>query len=216
MIASRYQSLKRLVLYYVDIFYHHRPDPGGTPLEETLGALDQIVRSGKALYAGISSYSGVQTAEAVRVVHANRFTPLLIHQPNYNMFSRWIENDLLPVFERHGIGVIAFCPLPQGLLTNKYLGAIPKNSRAASCSQFLKAESIKDDVIARVRKLNELAQQRGQSLAQMSLQWVLRDPRVTTALIGASRPEQIVENARALDAPALSDEELAKIEAILK
>ena len=216
LIASLDQSLKRLDLDYVDIFYHHRPDPGGTPLEETLGALDQIVRSGKALYAGISSYSGVQTAEAARVVHENRFTPLLIHQPNYNMFSRWIENDLLPVVERHGIGVIAFCPLAQGLLTNKYLGGIPKDSRAASVSQFLKAESIKDDVIARVRKLNELAQQRGQSLAQMSLQWVLRDPRVTTALIGASRPEQIVENARALDAPALSDEELAKIEAILK
>jgi L-glyceraldehyde 3-phosphate reductase len=215
LLQSLDQSLKRLGVDHVDLFYHHRPDPG-TPLEESLGALDQAVRSGKALYAGISNYSGVQTADAVRVVEANRFPKLLIHQVSYSLFRRGPETDLFGHTERHGLGVIAFCPLAQGLLTNKYLGGeIPADSRAASATGFLKPKAVTDDKVQMARKLSALAQQRGQSLAQMALAWVLRDKRVTSALIGASRPQQIVENVAALKCAAFSDEELKTIDAIV-
>lgn len=214
LLASLDASLKRLKLDYVDIFYSHRPDPH-TPLEETLGALDQAIRSGKAIYAGISSYSGATTVDAVRLCEQHALTRPIIHQPNYHMFNRGIERDLLPQTEKMGLGVIAFCPLAQGLLTNKYLAGVPSDSRAASKAGFLRPEHITDDKIARVRKLNEIAQQRGQSLAQMALAWVLRDPRVTTALIGASRPEQIVENVKCLDRGGFAEDELKQIDDIL-
>jgi L-glyceraldehyde 3-phosphate reductase len=215
LLASLDASLKRLGLPYVDIFYHHRPDPE-TPLEETLGALDQAVRSGKTLYAGISSYRGATTADVFRVCEREGFYKPIIHQPSFHMFNRWVEADLLPVTERFGMGVIAFCPLAQGLLTNRYLGGIPADSRASTATGFLKPAAITEDKLARVRKLDELAAKRGQSLAQMSLAWVLRLPAVTSALIGASRPEQIRENAAALAKGPLTEEELAAIEAILK
>jgi L-glyceraldehyde 3-phosphate reductase len=215
LIASIDQSLKRLGMDYVDIFYHHRPDPA-TPLEETMGALDQIVRSGKALYAGISSYSGRQTVDAIRVTQTHNSTPILINQVNYSMLSRWIEDDLMDVAGRHGIGLMCFCPLSQGLLTDKYLKGIPKDSRASGKSVFLRKESVTPEVVAKVTKLNKIAKARGQSLAEMSLQWVLRDERVTSALIGASKPEQIVENMKVIDAAPITAEELAKIDAVLK
>jgi L-glyceraldehyde 3-phosphate reductase len=215
LLASLDASLKRLKLDYVDIFYSHRPDPH-TPLDETLGALDQAVRSGKALYAGISSYGGAMTADAIGVCERHAFAQPIIHQPSYSMLNRWIEPDLLPVTERFGLGVIAFCPLDQGQLTNKYLSGIPEDSRAKSTGGFLRPEQIKEATLAKVRKLNDVAQQRGQSLAQMALAWVLRSPAVTSALIGASRPKQITENVAALNAPAFSAEELARIETILK
>ena len=215
LLASLDASLRRLGLEYVDIFYHHRPDPG-TPLEETLGALDQAVRSGKALYAGISSYRGALTSDAVRVCEREGFCRPIIHQPSYSMLNRWIEPDLLPVTERLGIGVIAFCPLAQGLLTGKYLSGIPADSRASSPAGFLKPSAITEEKLAKVRKLGELAQRRGQSPAQMALAWVLRLPAVTSALIGASRPEQITENVAAMKNAAFTEGELAAIEAVLK
>jgi L-glyceraldehyde 3-phosphate reductase len=215
LLASLDASLKRLGLPYVDIFYHHRPDPE-TPLEETLAALDQAVRSGKTLYTGISSYRGATTADVFRVCEREGFYKPIIHQPSYHMLGRWVEADLLPVTERFGMGVIAFCPLAQGLLTNRYLGGIPADSRASTTTGFLKPAAITEDKLAKVRQLNDLAQKRGQSLAQMALAWVLRLPAVTTALIGASRPEQIKENASALNKGPLTEEELAAIEAILK
>ena len=215
LIASLDQSLKRMHLDYVDIFYHHRPDPD-TPIEETMGALDQIVRSGKALYVGISNYYDPKQAEtAIRTLRALG-TPMLIHQPNYSMFNRSIENGLDDVLRSEGVGCIAFAPLANGLLTNKYLHGIPADSRAAHDPRYLKPESITDEKVARAAKLNALAAERGQSLAQMALQWVLRDDVVTSALIGASRPEQILENARAMDAAPLSAEELDRIDAILE
>lgn len=217
LMASLDQSLQRLQLDYVDIFYHHRPDPD-TPLEETLGALDSIVRSGKALYCGISSYSGEQTAEAIQVCERHGFFRPLIHQPSYSMLNRHIESNLLPTTQRVGMGVIAFCPLAQGQLTSKYLKGIPKDSRAASESKFLSKEQIHQDTVRKVGKLNDLAHRRGQSLAQMALAWVLRPQRhgsVTSALIGASRPEQITENCRAIEQAAFSEGELKKIDAIL-
>lgn len=210
LLASLDQSLGRLGLDYVDIFYHHRPDPD-TPLEETMGALDQAVRSGKAIYAGISSYRGAMTRDAID----QATTRPIIHQPNYSMLDRWIEDDLLPVTDELGIGVIAFCPLAQGLLTDKYLGGVPDDSRAASKTGFLKRDHVTADVIDKANRLNKLAQQRNQTLAQMALAWVLRDPRVTSALIGASRPEQIVENVAALNHHAFTDEQLQQIDAIL-
>ncbi|MFW6059942.1 MAG: aldo/keto reductase [Phycisphaeraceae bacterium] len=213
LLASLDQSLKRLKLDYVDIFYHHRPDPD-TPLEETMSALEQAVRQGKALYAGISNYRGARTVGAVHTLREMR-VPLLIHQANYSMLSRWVEDDLLPHAEDLGFGVIAFCPLAQGLLTDKYLDGVPADSRAASASGFLKKDRITPELVAKLRKLNDVAQQRGQSLAQMALQWVLRDGRVTSALIGASRVEQIEQNVAALDAAPLSEAELDRIEAIL-
>ena len=215
LIASLDQSLKRMHLDYVDIFYHHRPDPD-TPIEETMGALDQIVRSGKALYVGISNYYDPKQAEtAIRTLRALG-TPMLIHQPNYSMFNRSIENGLDDVLRSEGVGCIAFAPLANGLLTNKYLHGIPADSRAAHDPRYLKPESITDEKVAKAAKLNALAAERGQSLAQMALQWVLRDDVVTSALIGASRPEQILENARAMDAAPLSAEELDRIDAILE
>ena len=213
MIASLDQSLKRLGLEYVDIFYSHRPDPN-TPLEETLGALDTVVRQGKALYAGISSYRGAATVESARIMQ-HLGTPVTIHQPNYSILDRWIEGDLLPHTDRLGIGVIAFCPLAQGLLTDKYLEGIPSDSRAAKPTGFLRKESITPELVARLTRLNTIAVSRGQSLAQMSLAWVLRDPRVTSALIGASRSSQIVENVAALDAAGFSDGELSAIDEAL-
>lgn len=214
LISSLDQSLKRMGLDYVDIFYSHRPDPD-TPLEETMGALDSIVRQGKALYVGISSYSAEQTEEAVKIL--NRLgTPLVIHQPSYSMLNRWIEDGLQDVLDKNGAGSIAFCPLAQGLLTNKYIDGIPADSRAASKTGALQGDQVTEQTIEKVRKLHELASERGQSLAQMSLAWVLRGGRVTSALIGASRVSQIEENVAALDNLEFTAEELNRIEDILK
>ena len=213
LIASLDQSLRRMNLDYVDIFYHHRPDPN-TPLEETMGALDQIVRSGKALYVGISNYSAEQTAEAVRILRALG-TPLLIHQPRYNMLDRWIEGGLTDVLRREGVGSIVFSPLAGGRLTGKYQHGIPADSRAGHDPRYLKPEMIDDSLRTRTAALSEIAAARGQTLAQLALQWVLRDEVVTSALIGASRPEQVLENIAALSFPALTQEELAEIDAAL-
>ena len=213
LVASLDQSLRRLGLDYVDIFYSHRPDPD-TPLEETLGALDQIVRQGKALYAGISSYRGAATVESCRIMN-DLGTPVTIHQPNYSLLDRWIERDLLVHTDRLGVGVIVYCPLAQGLLTDKYLEGIPPDSRAANPNGFLRPDAITPDKIERIRKLNDLARGRGQTLAQMALAWVLRDHRVTSALIGASRASQVEENAAALGNLTFGGEELAAIEEAL-
>jgi len=214
LISSLDQSLKRMGLEYVDIFYSHRPDPN-TPLEETMGALDSIVRQGKALYVGISNYSADQTAEAVKILNALG-TPLVIHQPNYSMFNRWIEDGLQDVLQENGVGSIVFCPLAQGLLTNKYISGIPDDSRAAKTSSFLSKEQVTEEVVNRVKKLNEIAVERGQNLAQMALAWVLRGGKVTSALIGASRVSQIEENVAALNNLSFTEEELTRIEDILK
>ncbi|MFC0332894.1 L-glyceraldehyde 3-phosphate reductase [Paenibacillus sepulcri] len=214
LIASLDQSLKRMGVDYVDIFYSHRPDPE-TPLEETMGALDHIVRSGKALYVGISSYSAEQSAEAIAIMK-RLGTPLVIHQPSYNMFDRWIENGLQDVLEENGVGSIAFCPLAQGLLTNKYLGGIPEDSRAASRTGALQESAVTPERVARLQKLNAIAAERGQSLAQLALAWVLRGGRVTSALIGASRVSQIEDNVAALSNLDFSKEELSQIEDILR
>lgn len=213
LVSSLDQSLKRMGLEYVDIFYHHRWDPN-TPLEETMGALDHIVRSGKALYAGVSNYNPEQTARAVEILR-KLGTPLLIHQPKYHMFDRTIEQGLLTVLAREGVGCIPFCPLAQGLLTGRYLNGIPADARAARDPRFLKPEHITEERLGKIRALNVIAQTRGQSLAQMALAWVLRDPTVTTALIGASKVSQIEENLAATRAPSFSAEELAAIEKIL-
>jgi len=213
LLASLDQSLKRMGLEYVDIFYSHRADPE-TPVEETMAALDQAVRSGKALYAGISSYNAEQTAAAVKILR-DLGTPCLIHQPRYHMFDRTLEKGLLNVLGSEGVGAIAFCPLAQGLLTNRYLSGIPADSRASKPHGFLKKRDIDDRRLSQVRSLNELAAGRGQSLAQMSLAWVLRDSRMTSALIGASRVEQIEQNVAALANLAFTAEELARIDTIL-
>jgi len=213
IIASLDQSLKRLNLEYVDIFYSHRPDPE-TPLEETMGTLDHVVRQGKALYVGLSNYNADQTRKAVAILK-NLGTLCLIHQPSYSMFDRWIEDGLQDLLQEEGIGTIAYVPLAQGLLTNKYLKGIPSDSRAAGPSIFLKRENITEDKIKKVQKLNEIASQRGQSLAQMALAWVLREGRVTSALIGASKVSQIEENVEALKNLKFSREELDKIDEIL-
>ncbi len=214
LLASLDQSLLRMGLDYVDIFYSHRPDPD-TPLEETMGALDQVVRQGKALYAGISSYTAEGTAEAASILR-RLGTPCLIHQPRYSMFDRWIEDGLTEVLEREGIGCIAFSPLEQGLLTDKYLDGIPDGSRASKPHGFLRPEHVTKEKIEKVRKLNQIAQQRGQSLAQMALRWILRKPVVTSALIGASSVRQLDDNLDSLAAPDLTAEELERIEAVLK
>lgn len=215
LIASLDQSLQRMKLDYVDIFYSHRPDPD-TPLEETMGALHQIVRQGKALYVGISSYSPAETKEAARIL-ADLGTPLLIHQPNYSMLNRGIEDELLGVLNENGVGSIAFCPLAQGLLTNKYLdGSVPLDSRAGGASRFLSEEQINQDVVKRLNRLNEIAHERGQTLAQMSLAWVLREGQITSALIGASRVSQIEENVQALHNLSFSTDELKEIDLILQ
>jgi L-glyceraldehyde 3-phosphate reductase len=213
LVASLDQSLRRMGLDYVDIFYSHRPDPD-TPLEETMGALDQIVRSGKALYAGISNYSPDQTRQAAKILRSLG-TPCLIHQPSYNMFNRWIEDGLLAALREENIGCIVFSPLAQGLLTNKYLGGIPEDSRAAKPHGFLRPEHVTDERVAKVRRLNELAQARGQTLAQLALAWVLRHPEVTSALMGASRVAQVEDAVAALQNLSFTAEELATIEKIL-
>ncbi len=215
LIASLDQSLKKLGLEYVDIFYHHRPDPD-TPLEETMGALDQIVRSGKALYVGISNYKKEQAEKAYQILKEQK-TPFIIHQPRYSMLDRWIEEDGLKDFlYENGIGCIAFSPLAQGILTGKYLNGIPKDSRIGSGkSPYLHESNLDAKKLEKVRKLNEIAVERGQSLTQMALSWILRDGKVTSVLIGASRPEQILENIKALDNIRFSDEELDRIEKIL-
>ncbi len=213
LVASLDQSLKRMGLDYVDIFYHHRPDPE-TPLEETMGALDFIVRSGRALYVGISSYNPEETKKAAKILK-DLGTPCLIHQPKYNMFDRWIENGLLKVLKQEGIGCIVFSPLAQGMLTNRYLKNIPPDSRAAKPHGFLRKEDITPERLQKIKKLNELAKQRGQSLAQMAIAWVLRHPAVTSALIGASKVEQIDDGIGALKHLDFSDEELKRIDKIL-
>ncbi len=214
LISSIDQSLKRMNVDYVDVFYHHRPDPN-TPIEETMGALDQIVRSGKALYAGISNYSAEQAAEAIRVLK-ELGTPCLIHQPSYSMLNRWIENGLTDVLRDNGVGCIVFAPLHHGLLTGKYLNGIPTDSRAVKDPRFLKPESIHDDQLRKIAALKEIADARGQKLNQMALQWTLRDPVVTSALIGASRPEQIIDNVQVVHGAPFTQEELDAIEAALK
>jgi L-glyceraldehyde 3-phosphate reductase len=213
LIASLDQSLKRMGLEYVDIFYSHRPDPD-TPIEETMGALDQIVRSGKALYAGISSYSAEQTSVAAKVLR-ELGTPCLIHQPRYSMFARWVEDGLLDVLGEEGMGGIAFCPLAQGLLTDRYLTGIPEGSRASKPHGFLKRNDIDEHRLTQIRALGDVAAARGQSLAQMALAWVLRDDRMTSALIGASSVRQVEQNVAALANLAFSAEELARIDQIL-
>jgi len=219
LIASLDQSLKRMNLDYVDIFYHHRPDPD-TPIEETAGALEQILRSGKALYVGVSNYNAQQTDAMIKML-GSLGTHLLIHQPSYSMLNRHIEKpmegvgSLTDVLRREGVGCICFAPLQNGLLTGKYLNGIPADSRAAHDPRYLKPSAITEDKLDKIRQLNALAEKRGQKLAQMALQWVLRDEVVTTALIGASKPEQILENVDALKAPAFTAEELALIDSIV-
>jgi L-glyceraldehyde 3-phosphate reductase len=213
LLASLDQSLKRLRLDYVDIFYSHRPDPN-TPLEETMGALAHAVRSGKALYVGLSNYSPDQTARAAQLLR-ELGTPCLIHQPKYHMFERSVERGLLAVLEREGVGCIPFCPLAQGLLTNRYLQGIPADSRAGHDPRFLKPEHITEGKVGQIRQLDALARQRGQSLAQMALAWVLRQPAVTSALIGASRTSQIEDNLGALKNLSFTSAELAQIDRIL-
>jgi L-glyceraldehyde 3-phosphate reductase len=208
VLASLDQSLRRMGLEYVDIFYSHRFD-AETPIEETMAALDHAVRTGRALYAGISSYSAAKTREAASIAR-DLGTPLLIHQPSYSMLNRWIEEDLLDELEAQGMGCIVFTALAQGLLTDRYLQGIPADSRAAREGSTV--AGIDDDVLARVRALNEIAEQRGQKLAQLALQWALRDPRVTSAVIGASSVEQLDANLDALSGPPLTDEELAAID----
>ena len=209
LIASCDQSLKRMGLDYVDIFYHHRPDPD-TPLEETIGALDHIVRTGRALYVGISSYSPELTAEAARVL-ADLGTPLLIHQPSYSMLNRWVEDGLLDTLESVGAGCIAFSPLAQGMLTSRYLDGVPEGSRATQ-GKSLGENLLSDEALGHIRALNDIAAGRGQSLAQMALAWGLRDERVTSVLIGASRPEQLLDNLGALDNLTFTDSELEAID----
>ncbi len=214
LIASLDQSLKRMALEYVDIFYSHRPDPS-TPLEETMGALDQAVRQGKALYAGISSYSPEQTREADSILRALG-TPSLIHQPSYNMFNRWIEDGLLDVLDEEGVGCIVFSPLAQGMFTDRYLHGIPDDSRAAKPHGFLGKEHVTEDKLSKVRALNEIAAERGQTLAQMALAWNLRHPVVTSVLVGASRVRQVEANVGALSGLSFAADELARIEEILR
>ncbi|MCI8403734.1 MAG: L-glyceraldehyde 3-phosphate reductase [Clostridia bacterium] len=214
LIASLDQSLKRLGLEYVDIFYHHRPDPE-TPMEETAAALDHIVRSGKALYVGVSNYNAEQTKQMSHIMKSLG-TPLLIHQPRYNMFERQIEHGLQDVLTEEGIGSISFCPLAQGMLTNKYINGVPADSRAAKSSPFLTKEGITADKIEKIIKLNAIAENRGQSLAQMACAWNLRGGRLTSVLLGASKPSQIIENTSALNKLDFTTDELNAIDEILK
>jgi len=214
LVSSLDQSLKRMGLEYVDIFYHHRPDPN-TPLEETMAALDLIVRQGKALYVGVSNYKKEEAAKAFELLQ-RLGTPCIIHQPKYSMFERWVEDGLLDVLEKNGVGCIPFSPLAQGLLTNKYIGGIPADSRAAKPTGFLKEEQATAERIARVKALHAIAEKRGQTLAQMALAWLLKDKRVTSVLIGASKPEQLADSLRCQDNINFSAEELTAIEAILK
>lgn len=212
LISSLDQSLKRMQLEYVDIFYSHRPDPE-TPVEETMTALDQIVRQGKALYVGISNYKADQAKKAIQIL-SELGTPCLIHQPKYSMFERWVEGGLLDVLEDYGVGCIAFSPLAQGMLTNRYQKGIPEGSRASK-GQFLKPEMLTEEKLSKIRALHQIAESRGQSLAQMALAWVLRDKRVTSVLIGASSTEQLDDNLKTLENIDFTKEELKKIEEIL-
>lgn len=215
LIASLDQSLKRMGLEYVDIFYHHRPDPE-TPLEETMLALDSIVKSGKALYVGISNYNKAQTEEAMKILRELK-TPFIINQRRYSLFERNIEEDGLKHFAaENGCGIIAFTPLAQGVLTDKYLNGIPEDSRIRKDGRFLKESAITEEKLKQVRALNEVAAERGQSLAEMALSWVLRDGEVTSVLIGASKPQQILENVKIVGHTSFSEEELVRIEAICK
>lgn len=215
IIASCDASLKRLQLDYVDIFYSHRPDPasGQAPLDETIGALDTLVKQGKALYAGVSSYSPERTAHASDL--AQHFDlPLAIHQPAYNMINRGIESQLVPLCGEHGVGIIAFCPLAQGLLTDRYLNGIPEDSRAKGGVGFLKESNVTEKVVSQVRQLQPIAEARGQSIAQLAISWILRDSRITSVLCGASKVSQLEANAAAATAPPLSDEHLKQIDDI--
>lgn len=212
IVSSLDQSLKRMNLEYVDIFYHHRPDPK-TPIEESMRALDLIVRQGKALYAGISNYKPEEAAKAFKILK-ELGTPCLIHQAKYSMYERWVEDGLLALVEKEGVGLIAFSPLAQGLLTNKYLKGIPRNSRASKKHGFLKKEMITPEKIAQVKNLDVLAKQRGQSIAQMALSWLLKDQRVTSVLVGASSPTQLLDSLKCLDNTIFEDSELKKIEEI--
>jgi len=214
LIASLDQSLKRMGLDYVDIFYHHRPDRE-TPLEESMGALAQVVRQGKALYAGISAYDAERTRQAAKILR-DMGTPCLIHQPKYNMFDRWIERDLLSALEQEGMGCIVFSPLAQGLLTDRYITGIPKGSRAARPETFFNRDEITPEMISKVKKLQEIALKRGQKLAQMAIAWILRLPGVTSVLVGSSTVKQIEENIATLNNVKLSDDELREIDLILK
>ncbi len=213
LIASLDASLKRMKLDYVDIFYHHRPDPE-TPIEETMGALDQIVRSGKALYVGISNYNAKEAQIAIRTLR-EMGTPMLIHQPNYSMLNRTAEEGLTAVLKEEGVGCIAFAPLGGGILTNRYLNGIPSDSRAAHDPRYLKASDITEEKLMIARRLAEVAKRRGQTVAQLALLWTLRDSVITSALIGASRPEQVEENVSALSFPELTAEEITEIEEVL-
>jgi L-glyceraldehyde 3-phosphate reductase len=214
LIASLDQSLKRMGLEYVDIFYHHRPDPD-TPLEETMGALADIVHSGKALYVGISSYSASETGLAVDILHSLG-TPLLIHQPSYNMLDRWIEGELLDTLTSKGVGCIVFSPLAQGLLTDRYLNGIPEGSRAAKPDSALEKEDVSEEVLAKVRQLNQIARARGQSMAQMAVAWILRQSAITSVLVGASSSAQIGEDIDALNNLEFSEGELFEIDRVLE
>jgi L-glyceraldehyde 3-phosphate reductase len=214
LVSSLDQSLKRMGLAYVDIFYHHRPDPG-TPLEETMTALDLLVRQGKALYVGLSNYRPAEAREAIRLLR-KLGTPCLIHQPKYSLFERWVEDEQLNLLSEEGVGCIPFSPLAQGLLTDKYLGGIPADSRVAKGVGFLKESNLTSERLGQIQQLNDLAQQRGQSLAQMALAWVLKDARVTSVLIGASRPVQLLDSLKSLDNIEFDTEALAAIERILR
>jgi len=214
LISSCDQSLKRLGLDYVDVFYSHRPDPD-TPLEETMMALDHIVRSGKALYAGISNYDPVQSQKAFDILKSLG-TPCLVHQPSYSMFNRWVEDGLLDVLEKNGVGSVVFSPLFQGLLTDKYLNGIPEDSRAAKSHGFLQSSQITSDKIEKVKALNEIAKERGQKMSQLALSWVLRDDRVTSVIIGASKISQIEDAVGILDKLDFTSDELNRIKNILK
>ena len=213
LVASIDQSLKRMHVDYVDIFYHHRPDPE-TPLEETMAALDYIVRSGRALYVGISNYKPEEARRAIRILR-ELGTPCLIHQPRYNMFDRWIEKGLTDVLREEQVGCICFAPLAGGLLTDRYLNGIPADSRAGHDPRYLKPANITQDKLDKIAALQKIADARGQKLAQMALAWVLRDPVITSALIGASRPEQIIENVAAIHAAPFTEEELRQIDKAL-
>jgi len=215
LVASLDQSLKRMGLNYVDIFYHHRPDPD-TPLEETMSALNLIVRQGKALYVGISSYEPAEAARAIQILK-ELGTPCIIHQPKYSMLVRWVEDGLMDLLAQEGVGCIPFSPLAQGLLTNKYLKGIPSDSRAARHlgNGAMEEDAITESSVAKVQKLNIVAEERGQSLAQMSLAWILKDPRVTSVLLGVSKPEQVVDSIKCLQNYQFSSEELRRIENIL-
>jgi L-glyceraldehyde 3-phosphate reductase len=214
LVSSLDQSLQRMGLDYVDIFYHHRPDPN-TPLEETMAALDLIVRQGKALYVGFSNYQAEEAAKAIQILK-QLGTPCLIHQPKYSMFERWVEGGLLDVLEKEGVGCIPFSPLAQGLLTNKYLKGIPPDSRAAKPTGFLQESAVTEQTVGKIRKLNEMAVKREQTLAQMALAWILKDKRITSVLIGVSKPEQVTDSLQCFRNTWFSPEELQAIEDILR